>query len=497
MSAWSRSVLGWVSPEQLPGDAEPGAVVLEPVQSSGRVLRYDIPGTREYFLLENRQPLGFDQDLHAAGLLIWHVDKEVTDTAWARNAVNADPGRYGVRLVQADGIGDLEAASGGRGDAGDPFPGSAGRTEFHAGSNPGSFSHDGAASGLTLTGLAPAGSDLSFHLLTRFQNVALSATGTSGSTSVLEVNGAALPPGETVLQAAPEQRLVLGAAAGEALAPGVRLPFTGWGDGVPDPDRYVRIGARDTAFVATYAGEEVQVAMALEGERFGVIPGNVTSDPSSPGLWFPRGTAVTLEAVPTAGFAFQGWTGALNGGPNPVGLVVDDPVSAGAVFSFEFQVPIRDSAEVAAGDQLALTLLAENSSAPVTWSLEAGELPPGTQLLSAGLVVGAPLATGRFEVTLRARDALGLEGTGTLVLAVGEPRLPLTTLAGSLLLNGESASPSQAEYLDLAGNRNGFLDVGDVRSHLRRIGDAPSVEAAQGKVQRTLEPVFIPNREVR
>ena len=63
MSAWSKAMLGWVTVEDIPGDAPLQEVTLEPVVGGSRVLRYGIPGTREYFLLENRQARGFDRNL--------------------------------------------------------------------------------------------------------------------------------------------------------------------------------------------------------------------------------------------------------------------------------------------------------------------------------------------------------------------------------------------------------------------------------------------------
>ncbi|HSG47087.1 MAG TPA: M6 family metalloprotease domain-containing protein [Longimicrobiales bacterium] len=486
LSAWSKAVLGWATVETLPAGADLGTVTLEPAASSGRILRYDIPGTGEYYLLENRQRMGFDAGLHAPGLLVWHVDQDVLAAGWPDNRVNVDAARLGVGLVQADGTGGLQTSGGGRGDAGDPFPGNAGRTAFHAGSVPAAESHDGPASGLTLTELAQTGQDLTFRLLTRFHGITLATQGGSGTGSLLSVDGVPLPPGGGTVQGAPYQALSIRAEAGEALEPGVRTPFLGWDDGTASPERTFQVAFRDTAFVASYGGEEVQVGMALEGERFGVAPGSILSEPPSAGLWFPRGTAVTLTARPTRGFAFEAWTGALEGAPNPVGLVVDAPVTAGATFSFSFDVPAPAPLTLAAGDAVALALVAQNATPPVRWSVVDGALPPGMAVVQEGWVSGSPLATGSYAFTVRARDALGLEGTATLTLEVGEPALPFSFMAGSLLGSGSGPSGAQATYLDRSGNNNGRLDVGDVRAYLGRSAGGATVPAASGEIRRTL-----------
>jgi immune inhibitor A len=82
-------------------------------------------GGSRYFLVENRQKVGFDSSLPGHGLLIYHVDEGATnnDGEWCPG----DPAvpHYKVALEQADGHFDLEGCYGSpnQGDAGDPFPG--------------------------------------------------------------------------------------------------------------------------------------------------------------------------------------------------------------------------------------------------------------------------------------------------------------------------------------------------------------------------------------
>ncbi|MDI6794221.1 MAG: hypothetical protein QME81_15390, partial [bacterium] len=91
----------------------------------------DASKPNEYFLLEYRQRRGYDQDLPAEGLLIWHIDLGV---GWGNKN-----GHYRVELVCADGKLDPDPIRGNH--AGDPFPGSTNTTSFTAslydGSDPG------------------------------------------------------------------------------------------------------------------------------------------------------------------------------------------------------------------------------------------------------------------------------------------------------------------------------------------------------------------------
>jgi M6 family metalloprotease-like protein len=84
----------------------------------------------QYWVVENRRKTGFDAQLPAAGLCIYHVDP-------AGGPYNSDPSRYLVAMEQADGRNDLSQPIQNRGDGGDPWQAPA-YTEFHNLSNPNS-----------------------------------------------------------------------------------------------------------------------------------------------------------------------------------------------------------------------------------------------------------------------------------------------------------------------------------------------------------------------
>jgi M6 family metalloprotease-like protein len=147
---WSLMEMGWVSV----GAPTVGSMTIGPVQTADSVLRVPFSGTDEFLLLENRQFLQSDT-AHmnpglssppgkSPGLLIWHVDQSIVDGGRVNNTVNASATK-GLRLVQADGLGQLQIVDGGsnRGDRGDVFPGASNVTSANATTNPALLSSNG------------------------------------------------------------------------------------------------------------------------------------------------------------------------------------------------------------------------------------------------------------------------------------------------------------------------------------------------------------------
>lgn len=161
------------------------------------------------------------------------------------------------------------------------------------------------------------------------------------------------------------------------------------------------------------------------------------------------GVTYTQTFVATGGVAPYQYT--LSAGTLPAGLTLDTatgqlagtPTQAG---SFDFSVTATDStAGTAATTVRAYTLAvsapvivvdpdtlptalqsveytqalsARGGTAPYTFTLDAGTLPTGMTLSAEGALSGTPSATGSFEVSIRATDALGFRGTRTYALTV-------------------------------------------------------------------------------
>ncbi len=145
---WSKARLGWIRPIVV---KRARRLTLRPMEHYRRAayrLWKKGKGGDEYFLIENRQLVGFDAKLPAGGLLIWHIDDSEHN--------NDHPGDYWVGLRQADGKQDLEMGRN-RGDTGDPYPGSTKKKRFDATSTPSSVDQFGNATGVAVTGIAIKG----------------------------------------------------------------------------------------------------------------------------------------------------------------------------------------------------------------------------------------------------------------------------------------------------------------------------------------------------
>ena len=158
--AWSLFELGWVDVDTLSSGRE---VRLGPVASTDTVLYLPIPGTDEFFLLENRQAQESDSaqmnpafSRHKSpGLLVWHIDQGQLEAHGfgIDNRVNVGP-IHGVALVQADGLDDLSRPGGtNRGDAGDAFPGSTGNSSLCQTTTPPARDNQGGFASVCLDGI--------------------------------------------------------------------------------------------------------------------------------------------------------------------------------------------------------------------------------------------------------------------------------------------------------------------------------------------------------
>jgi len=129
MAAWSKVQQGWVTPTVVAVDQT--GVTINDVETNREIYQLWTNGmpANEYFLVENRQLTGFDQNLPTGGLAIWHIDDSQTG--------NTNEAHKLVDLEEADGLADLDGNVN-RGDAGDLFPGSTGVTDFNDSTNPNS-----------------------------------------------------------------------------------------------------------------------------------------------------------------------------------------------------------------------------------------------------------------------------------------------------------------------------------------------------------------------
>jgi len=94
ISSFTKIRLGWISPGQVrlvkPG--ETACTFLSPLAWGGDLLAVKIPlAGGNYYLVENRQPAGFDEILPDAGLLVLKVNPEAREGSGTVQVMNANP----------------------------------------------------------------------------------------------------------------------------------------------------------------------------------------------------------------------------------------------------------------------------------------------------------------------------------------------------------------------------------------------------------------------
>jgi M6 family metalloprotease-like protein len=144
LDAWSLVYLGWVNPRTVNTYQ---SISLDPVESvtpsstpaagTDMVRATASTGTaQQYYLIENRQEIGFDVGLPGHGLLVWLIDDDVVNAGLNSNTINSGT-RPGVKLIEADGDWSLQnPATNDFGSPGDPFPGSTANMNLTPVTNP-------------------------------------------------------------------------------------------------------------------------------------------------------------------------------------------------------------------------------------------------------------------------------------------------------------------------------------------------------------------------
>jgi immune inhibitor A len=153
-SAWCKAAQGWVT---VVNQASNGVVDLPDVKDGRVVHRLWKNGMsgREYFLVENRQRTRYDRGIPGDGLLVFHVDESIE--------TNSDETHPKVRLLQADGLRELERGSS-RGDGGDAYPGDTKNTALEKNTNPNSRSYTRRDTYVSVTDISEPGTTMTARL---------------------------------------------------------------------------------------------------------------------------------------------------------------------------------------------------------------------------------------------------------------------------------------------------------------------------------------------
>lgn len=132
-SAFEKAFLGWISYRTL--ESAWDVAILTPFYSTDVAYKIPVSGTEdEWFILENRQKIGWDALLPSHGLLIWHIDYDAS--TWRQDRLNDTSSHQHIDVVEAGNV-KVTSASNGYYDGtskswfdDDPYPGSQNVTTF-------------------------------------------------------------------------------------------------------------------------------------------------------------------------------------------------------------------------------------------------------------------------------------------------------------------------------------------------------------------------------
>ncbi len=175
MSAWCKIQLGWITPTVVTTNMVD--ITIPPVETNPvayQVWRDGLPGT-EYFLLENRQEIGFDTLLPGHGLLIWHIDESLVQSrGFSQTGEAPNAGWFRFALEQADGLNQMatyfvrpnpRAYYPEMGNSGDPYPGDSLNTHFDSYSNPSSLDNNGVKTDVSIFDIVVDGEDIHLSIV--------------------------------------------------------------------------------------------------------------------------------------------------------------------------------------------------------------------------------------------------------------------------------------------------------------------------------------------
>jgi M6 family metalloprotease-like protein len=310
--AWSAAELGWISVDTLSSSA---TVDLGPVQTTDSIRYISVAGTDEYFYLENRANLESDtaqmnpvmgSRQKLPGLLIWHLDQGQIDAhgITADNKVNDGP-VHGVELVQADGLGNLDATGGtsNRGDAGDSYPGSTHNRRFSYTTNPAAKSNTNAAVGWIIDSISDPDGAKRMHF--RFIKGPPTFVHPSPATATIKVNGIAMASFADIESLG--DTLALDADSVQFFNSNrTRYEFRTWSDGGAKVHTHHANGTAEN-ITANFAAFNRVLLNSVVGA--GSVTASVGGTLTTPGIYVASGTPVTLTAVADSGEVFGSWTG--------------------------------------------------------------------------------------------------------------------------------------------------------------------------------------------
>ncbi|MFL5402735.1 MAG: M6 family metalloprotease domain-containing protein [Gemmatimonadales bacterium] len=347
--AWSLFELGWVTVDTLSAGRE---VNLGPVVTSDTVLYLPVPGTDEYYLLENRQPLesdsaqmnpAFGSRQKAPGLLVWHIDQGQLDQHGfgVDNRANSGP-LHAVALVQADGRNDLRQPGGtNRGDTGDPFPGASGNTALCRTTTPAASDNQGGFAWFCLEAVSSiAGGRISFRYVAYHSVVQADHPGAR-----ISVNGSLMDRLDRFFAPGTVTEISIDSLQANRIGR-TRYHFLDWSDGGSRTHVITAHSSPDS--VTARVAVDHRLRMTVQGAANTAVVSDLNADVAG-GVFLAEGSHVSLRAQPQASAVFARWSGDTTSTSDVMSLTMQHPVDLIANFVGFKEVVITQAANAVLG----------------------------------------------------------------------------------------------------------------------------------------------------
>ncbi|HET9708244.1 MAG TPA: M6 family metalloprotease domain-containing protein [Gemmatimonadales bacterium] len=483
MEAWSLNELGWVTIAPV---TAAGAFTLGPAATSDSALLVRPFGNNprgEYFLIENREPVGSDSAMvrvHCqasvavfptfcnGGLLIWHVDSQQVADGAPYNVVNDGP-VHGLELVQADGRGNLDAMPGtpqsNRGDAGDPYPGVQQNRDFSfATFPPATLNYGHGFAGVSVDSITPVtpGGAMAFHIHLGLPSQIHAAD----TNTVVLVDGA---PYHSFVAVLDEGTLHTVSVPDTQIPPDgrTRYTFQSWSDGQ----------AQTHTITGHAAGDSLVATLHHEYRlRVGTTPGgHLVTNPAidTTGQFFNTTDTIRLTVTVDSAVVFLFWGGDTSTATDTLTIEMHRPFDEVAVLDTPLVITAAHTRPNAVMGLPYHDSLTYKGGTPahggIGWAPIDHPLPDSLILAADGAVTGVPAVLGTFSY----KTLLGVgvqSAVDSFSITITAPVVATQDIVTQLLGRGTPLTAPQVEYLDLLGNRNGQLDVGDFLAWLQHSG---------------------------
>ncbi len=246
------------------------------------------------------------------------------------------------------------------------------------------------------------------------------------------------------------------AVASGSLPPGMTLSASGLLAGTPTAGGTFNFAVRATdssTGTGPFSVTSGTLSLVLGGAAMSLSPAPgvlsaAAGTPFSQAFAASRGTgpysySITVNGgTMPSGLAFNSASGVLSGTPRTAGTVsftiqANDsstgtgPYSVAGAYTLTIAAPTvtlapATLANPALGVAYSQSVTATGGTAPYTYSLVAGALPPGLTLNSStGAIAGTAVAGGTYNFTVQATDSQGFTGSRAYSLAIGAPNIAI------------------------------------------------------------------------